>query len=250
MSTLLTATDLTKRFRSGAMENTVLQGVNLAVSEGEFVAVMGPSGSGKSTLLYCLSGMDSFDAGAVSFAGTDLGTLSEDERAALRGRSMGFVFQDPNLIQALTVLDNILLAASLQGLEPPGQLLARAHELLQVTGLEGLAERGVDQLSGGQRQRVSLCRALLHRPAVLFGDEPTGSLNARSSAEMVALLERMNAAGTTMLIVTHDPRVAAHASRVLFLADGSVASDMRFDRKLGPAERQRAVADSMLQLGI
>ena len=124
MSAILKATNVTKRFRQGGTETTVLNGVSVEVSESEFVAVMGPSGSGKSTLLYCLSGMDTFDAGEVNLAGHDLGVLTGDERATLRGRSMGFVFQDPNLIEALTVLDNVLLAASLQGESPPEQLLA------------------------------------------------------------------------------------------------------------------------------
>ena len=250
MSAILKATNVTKRFRQGGSETTVLNGVSVQVSEGEFVAVMGPSGSGKSTLLYCLSGMDTFDSGEVNLAGHDLGVLTGDERATLRGRTMGFVFQDPNLIEALTVLDNVLLAASLQGKAAPEQLLARAHTLLHLTGLEGLAQRSVHQISGGQRQRVSLCRALLHEPAILFGDEPTGALNARSSAEIVALLERINASGTTMLIVTHDPRVAARASRVLFLSDGQVVSDQRLGKELTPEQRERTVADAMIQLEI
>lgn len=250
MQPLLQATDIVKSFPSGAGKSTVLAGVSLAVEAGEFVAVMGPSGSGKSTLLYCLSGMDSFDEGAVSFAGASLGPLSEDDRSELRGRAMGFVFQDANLIGSLNVIDNIMLAAALQGAVAPEQLLARAHMLLQQTGLNGLEERAVDELSGGQRQRVSLCRALVNEPLMLFGDEPTGSLNARSSAEVVELLKRFNAAGTTMLIVTHDARVAAQATRVLFLADGRLLKELELEPELPADEREQTVMNAMALTGV
>lgn len=247
---LLTATHVTKSFQRGQTRTTVLNGVSLSIEPGEFVAVMGPSGSGKSTLLYCVSGMDPVDAGSVRLGDTEITGLTEDERTELRGRRLGFVFQDANLLDSLNVLDNIVLAASLRGQESSQELVARARTLMEVTGISELAERGVAEISGGQQQRVSLCRALLHRPDLLFGDEPTGALNSATSAEVIALLERFNADGMTMLIVTHDGRVAARASRVLFLSDGSVVDELRLAPELPPAEREQLVNTGMARLGI
>ena len=250
MPPLLTATAITKTFTQGDSANRVLNEVSLQVHAGEFVAVMGPSGSGKSTLLYCLSGMDTFDSGSVTIGGTDVGALSEDERARLRGERLGFVFQDANLIDALNVLDNILLVGSLAGDAPTEDLVARAHQLMRITGIAGLDDRGVNEISGGQRQRVSLCRALLHRPDILFGDEPTGALNASTSAEIVALLKTINQDGMTLLVVTHDAGVAAAASRVVFLADGAVMEQLDLDPNTTTSDRERAVITAMTRLEV
>jgi putative ABC transport system ATP-binding protein len=250
MNVLLSAVNVEKTFRQGDDENTVLRGVSMAVGKGEFVAIMGPSGSGKSTLLYCVSGMDTINAGEVRLGDTSVAELTEDERTVLRGERMGFVFQDPNLLEALNVLDNILLAASLKGTTAPDELARRAHELMQVTGISGLEERGVNEISGGQRQRVSLCRALLHTPDMLFGDEPTGSLNSKASAEIIGLLHTFNADGMTMLVVTHDARVAAQSSRVLFLSDGQIVDKLRLDAGGPLVQREQQVLDAMTTLGI
>ena len=250
MNTLLTATDIVKTFRQGRDINTVLHGVSMSVLEGEFVAIMGPSGSGKSTLLYCVSGMDTIDAGEVRLGETVVNGLSEDERTVLRGERMGFVFQDTNLLEALNVLDNILLAASLQGKVQSNELTRRAHELMRVTGIAGLEDRGINEISGGQRQRVSLCRALLHKPDMLFGDEPTGSLNSKASAEIIDLLHAFNSEGMTMLIVTHDARVAAHSSRVLFLSDGQIVHELRLDPDILLDQRQQMVMEAMAGVGV
>ena len=250
MDVLLSATEIVKTFRQGADENTVLHGVTMNIRRGEFVAIMGPSGSGKSTLLYCVSGMDTIDSGEVHLGRVSVAGLSEDERTVLRGERMGFVFQDTNLLEALNVLDNILLAASLEGKTASDELSRRALELMRVTGITGLEERGVNEISGGQRQRVSLCRALLHRPDLLFGDEPTGSLNSRASAEIIDLLHTFNAGGMTMLIVTHDMRVAAHSSRVLFLADGLIVRELRLHPDIALAQRELMVMDAMTGVGV
>lgn len=244
----LTAQNLTKRFRNGGAEVTVLDNVSLTVERGEFVAVMGPSGSGKSTLLYCLSGIDAFDEGRVLLEGQSIGELSEDDRATLRSQRLGFVFQEPNLLESLNVLDNVMLAAALEGATPASELEGRARELLRSTGLGGLEERAVHELSGGQRQRVSLCRALVNEPAMLFGDEPTGALNASASAEIVELLTRFNQSGTTIVVVTHDPRVAARAQRVVFLADGRVVNEVA--APAGEPLREELVLEAMGQLGV
>lgn len=250
MNVLLSATDVVKTFRQGAEENTVLHGVSVAIHKGEFVAIMGPSGSGKSTLLYCVSGMDTIDSGEVRLGEISVAGLTEDERTVLRGERMGFVFQDTNLLEALNVLDNILLAASLEGRATSDELSRRARELMRVTGIAGLENRGITEISGGQRQRVSLCRALLHKPDMLFGDEPTGSLNSKASAEIINLLHAFNADGMTMLIVTHDMRVAAHSSRVLFLADGQIVRELRLDPDVPLEQREQMVMDAMVSVGV
>ena len=250
MNVLLSATDVEKSFRHGGDVNTVLNGVSMAIHDGEFVAIMGPSGSGKSTLLYCVSGMDTIDSGEVKLGETNVSGLSEDERTELRGKRMGFVFQDPNLLEALNVLDNVLLAASLEGSTPSDELDRRARELMRVTGIAGLEDRGINEISGGQRQRVSLCRALLHTPDMLFGDEPTGSLNSKSSAEVIELLHAFNADGMAMLIVTHDARVAAHSTRVLFLSDGQIVHELRPDSEFPLEQREQQVMEAMAGLGV
>ena len=250
MTALLAATDIHKSFRQGSTETKVLHGVSMEIQPGEFVAIMGPSGSGKSTLLYCVSGMDAFDAGEVLLGDVRIGTLSEDDRSELRGERMGFVFQDPNLLEALNVLDNILLAASLRPHADAEALKRTALELMQVTGIGGLEERAITEISGGQRQRVSLCRALLNSPDLLFGDEPTGALNSKASAEIIDLLHTFNLQGMTMLIVTHEPRVAAHASRVLFISDGRIVDELLLDRSMPVDAREQIVMDDMARLGI
>lgn len=250
MNAILNATEIVKTFGQEGNTTVVLNSVSIKIRQGEFVAVMGPSGSGKSTLLYCVSGMDVFDQGSVQLGDTTIESLSEDERTVLRGERMGFVFQDPNLLESLNVLDNIMLAALLQDNAEPEQLQTRAMELMKATGIEGLEARGVSELSGGQRQRVSLCRALLHTPDMLFGDEPTGALNSRASAEIIDLLHTFNADGMTMLIVTHDARVAAHSTRVLFLADGMIRDELYLERSLPLETREQTVMETMAELGI
>ena len=250
MNVLLESTDLVKSFQVGPEVNVILNSVSLQIQQGDFVAIMGPSGSGKSTLLYCISGMDSINAGEVHLDGISIGSLSEDERTVLRGERMGFVFQDPNLLESLNILDNIMLAASLAEIAPPEELENRAREIMRQTGISGLEDRMITEISGGQQQRVSLCRALLHRPSVLFGDEPTGALNSKASAEIIDLLHRFNAEGMTMLIVTHDARVAAHANRVLFLSDGQIVEDLPLEPSLSSEFREQAVIEKMTSLGI
>lgn len=245
MTALLSAHGVNKSFAQGDARNQVLTDVSVTINSGDFVAIMGPSGSGKSTLLYCLSGMDPVDSGEIRLEDVDIATLSEDERTSLRGERMGFVFQDANLLESLNVLDNILFAAALRGHARMDELRARARELMELTGISELEDRGVTEVSGGQRQRVSLCRALLHQPAVLFGDEPTGALNSQASADVIALFRTLNAQGTTMLIVTHDARVAASASRVLFLSDGRTVDEVHLMRDLTPGEREERVGAAM-----
>ncbi|MBN1835991.1 MAG: ABC transporter ATP-binding protein [Spirochaetales bacterium] len=227
MKPLIASEEIVKSFGVGDEERNVLDGVSVDIQLGEFVAVMGPSGSGKSTLLYALSGMDRVDSGKVTFDGVDLSTLKDNELADLRRTKMGFVFQQPTLLRNLNILDNIILPSMRDGRKNGTRLTERARTLMERTGIAGLEIRDITQASGGQLQRVGICRALMSNPQIIFGDEPTGALNSTSSDEIMHLLAEIHRAGTTILLVTHDVRVAAKTERVLFLFDGQIAGEYR-----------------------
>ena len=210
---------LQRAYRSGARETNAVRGVDLDVGPGEWVAIMGPSGCGKSTLLHLLGGLDSPDAGTVSVDGEDVGGLSETARALLRRKRIGYVFQFFNLVQDFTVAENIELPMLLAG-ERRDVSRRRRRELLDAVGLSDVADASPSQLSGGQQQRVAIARALANRPGVLFADEPTGNLDTASARQVLALLRAQHAAGQTIVMVTHDVRVAAAADRLLVMEDG------------------------------
>lgn len=226
---LLTASGIYKSFPVDGGSIDVLHNVELTIGEGEFVAVMGPSGSGKSTLLYSVSGMDTVDAGTVKLAGVELSALSADELADSRRQKMGFVFQQPTLLRDLTLLENIVLTSALDKAGTVAERVARAEELMTRAGIWELRDRLPTQVSGGQLQRAGICRALMRRPHIVFGDEPTGSLNSSASAEIMELLSELNAEGMTLMIVTHDVTVAARADRVVFMSDGQVVDEVELD---------------------
>ncbi|WP_189331126.1 ABC transporter ATP-binding protein [Actinoplanes ianthinogenes] len=209
--------------RYGSMV-TALDGIDARFERATFTAVIGPSGSGKSTLLHCAAGLDRADEGEVIIDGTPLTGLSERALTRLRRRRVGFVFQAFNLVAALTAAQNVVLPMRLAGRKP------QAGEVAAMLAEVGLADRAghrPGQLSGGQQQRVAIARALVTRPAVLFADEPTGALDARSGAEVLRLLRSaVDRHGQTIVMVTHDPVAAAYADRVLFLADGRVVDDL------------------------
>ena len=225
-TTLLESTGLTKSF-SG---HPVLHGVDLQIREGEFLSVMGPSGSGKSTLLYTISGMDTMTSGSVSFAGQDLAGMRQKELARLRLTSMGFIFQHVHLLKNLSLLDNVVLPAYLAGLAPHVELNDRAMDLMERTGVAELAHRNISEASGGQLQRVGICRALINQPKVVFGDEPTGALDSAAASEIMDILGELNSEGMTIMLVSHDPRVAARTDRVLYMLDGRLVGDRRQGR--------------------
>ena len=192
---------------------------------GETVAIVGPSGSGKTTLLGLLAGLDRPSGGRVLLDGTDMGALSEDDRAKLRREKIGFVFQSFQLIPTLTARENVAVPLDLAG---TGGGAARADELLERVGLGGRGHHYPTQLSGGEQQRVAVARAFIHRPSILFADEPTGNLDAATGERVIELMMELNREiGTTLVLVTHDPDLARRARRVIRLADGAVVSDER-----------------------
>jgi len=245
---VLDARGLTKTFDG----HRVLQGLDLQVHDGEFISVMGPSGSGKSTLLYNISGLDTMTAGNVQFAGQDLGSLSQKQLARLRLTTMGFIFQHVYLLKNLCLLDNIVLPAYLAGLAPRDELNQRAMALMERTGVAELADRDVSEASGGQLQRIGICRALINQPRILLGDEPTGALDSTAAGEIMDILGELNTQGTTIMLVTHDAKIAARTSRVLYLVDGHIVGDRQQDRYTGTGLDQRhlELTDWLLQQGL
>jgi putative ABC transport system ATP-binding protein len=223
---------LTKTYVSGGREITVLRDITFELEPGGFLAVTGPSGSGKSTLLGLLAGLDRPARGRVVLDGHDLSTLSEDQRAEVRAEKVGFVFQSFHLIPTLTARENIQVPMELRGEDGK----ARAGELLERVGLGDRGHHYPAQLSGGEQQRVAVARAFVHGPRILFADEPTGNLDAANGANVVGLLGELNRElGTTLVLVTHDPELAALAHRVLRLRDGAVVSDSAPAPEAAPA---------------
>jgi putative ABC transport system ATP-binding protein len=227
---VLELSGLRRVYGSGATAVTALDGVDLSLREGEFVAVMGPSGCGKSTLLNLIGGLDAADAGTVRLAGTELGSLDDDRLTELRRREIGFVFQFFNLIPVLTALENAALPLRLDGRNDADEL---ARGWLEKVGLGGRANARPDQLSGGQQQRVAVARALATDPALLLADEPTGNLDSKSAAEIAGLLRQISLEwNRTVLMVTHDPVIASHATRLVLMRDGRILDDLPLDGSL------------------
>jgi putative ABC transport system ATP-binding protein len=221
---MLVARDLTKSYRSGEHELTVLRDVNFSIPQGAFVAIVGPSGSGKTTLLGLLAGLDTPTRGTVLLDGADLAGLDEDARARLRGAKVGFVFQSFQLIPTLTALENVQVPLELRGDSNAGD---RARELLRRVGLGDRLHHFPTQLSGGEQQRVAIARGFVNAPRILFADEPTGNLDSDTGARIVELLESINReSGATIVLVTHDLQLASRAQRVIRLSDGRVISDV------------------------
>lgn len=217
---MVRATRLRKLYRGGA-EVEALRGVDFEVGRGEMVAVVGPSGSGKTTLLNCLSGLDRFDTGQVWVDGRDLTAMSDRDRTAYRMRSMGFVFQAFNLLPVLTAAENAEIPLLLNGVRPK-EARRRAIDALETLGMADRAGHRPDQLSGGEQQRVAVARALVHNPAVVWADEPTGNLDTEVTNVIIELLVRTNRQGQTIVLVTHNPLVAERAARVVRMRDGRI----------------------------
>jgi len=223
-SNILETRQITKVYRNNGSEVHALRGVDLTIKKGELVAVMGPSGCGKSTLLHILGGLDSPSSGEVYLNEQRVDKMREAQRAILRRKQIGFVFQAFNLISNLSVSDNIELPA-LVAKSSASQARQRREELLERLGVTERGRNVPAQLSGGEKQRVALARALVNNPAILLADEPTGNLDSKSTLEVLRLLRQTHEQGQTILMVTHDPNVASIAQRVIFMRDGQITHE-------------------------
>ena len=236
---LIETRDLRKDYTLGDTVVHALAGVSLTIDAGEFVAVMGPSGSGKSTFMNLVGCLDRPSSGSYRLAGEDIATKSADELAAVRNRRIGFVFQQFNLLPRTSALENVELPLVYAGVRP-AERHERAARKLQQVGLGTRMDHYPSQLSGGQQQRVAIARALVNRPALILADEPTGALDSRTSLEIMALLQQLNRQKMTIVLVTHEPDVAAYAGRLILFRDGRVVSD----RRQSPHDAAAALADS------
>ncbi len=216
--------EISKSFK----DSKVLNKISFEINKGDFAAVMGPSGSGKSTLLYSISAMDRISEGSVIFEGVNLTLLEESELSKFRLNKMGFVFQNAQMLKNLSIYDNIILPGLIAKNEPAKKIRKRATELMERMGITGMEDRDIKEVSGGQLQRASICRAMINNPEILFLDEPTGALNSEATEQVLQILEELNKDGMTIMIVTHDQRVAARAKKVLYIRDGRVAACKNF----------------------
>ena len=224
---LIEIKDLTKVYGTGEIAVHALRSVSVAVEEGEFIAIMGPSGSGKSTLMNILGCLDRSTNGTYVLDGEDVSRLSKNKLAGVRNRKIGFVFQSYNLLPRLTAAKNVMLPLLYNGQEhlTDGECYERAVAALESVGLGDRVHHRPNELSGGQQQRVAIARALVNNPSIILADEPTGNLDTQSSEEILEVLHQLHAQGATIVMVTHEPGIADHAERTIYLRDGQVAYD-------------------------
>jgi putative ABC transport system ATP-binding protein len=241
VNTIVEVQNLSKSFENAE----VLKDINFQVEEGEYISIMGKSGSGKSTLLYTISGMDRPTSGHVRFCGKDISKLEDDDMSEVRLKQMGFIFQHSHLLKNLSIRDNIILPGYKAGKLTRDQVKQHANELMDKTGITEVAEQDIKKVSGGQLQRAAICRALINRPTILFGDEPTGALNSSATKDVMDILNAINKEGTTVIIVTHDAKVAARANRVIFLMDGNIHDELLLE-KYDEEEQQKVSREKRL----
>lgn len=253
MANILEVKDLCKTYVIDKRQNNVIRNVSFTVEEGDMVAIMGPSGSGKSTLLYSVSGMDVPTSGTILFDGKDITKLTPNELADVRLNKMGFIFQQMYMMKNLTILDNIVLPAmeSKKGLESKSDKIKRAEELMRKLSIIDIADNDINEVSGGQLQRACICRSMINNPKLLFADEPTGALNRTSSIEVMDELEKLNADGTTIMLVTHDPKVAAKCKRVLYIVDGNIKGEFEMPKGeiFTQSDKERRLNTWLMDLG-
>lgn len=251
---ILEVKDLSKSYIVNKRQNNVLKNVNFSVEEGEMIAVMGPSGSGKSTLLYTVSGMDKMTAGEVLFCGNELSKMSDKELSEIRLKEMGFVFQQMYMLKNLTVLDNIILPAmqAKKDGETRKDIVERGHDLMRRLDIIDIADNDINEVSGGQLQRACICRSLINNPKMIFADEPTGALNRQSADEVMDELVKLNNAGATIMLVSHDIKVASKCTRVMYIVDGNVKGEYNLGKCESNSqvrERERALNSWLLEMG-
>ena len=232
---VIQVTDMTKDYSRGSNVVHALRSVSLEVHQGEFVAVMGPSGSGKSTFMNVLGCLDRPTSGSYILDGEDVTKLKPTQLADLRNRKLGFIFQGFNLLPRMTALENVALPMVYAGI--PGAMRRRRAEVaMEAVGLAARMHHRPNEMSGGQQQRVAIARSLVNAPSLILADEPTGNLDSRTSVEIMAILQRLNQAGATIVLVTHEPDIADHCSRTVVFKDGVVVSDQRNRRIISAAE--------------
>lgn len=233
MSAIIQATNLSKIYKTDALETVALSNVSFEIKKGEFVAVMGPSGSGKSTLMHILGALDTPTSGEYVLDGENVSKLKDDELADIRNRKIGFIFQAFNLLPRTTALKNVMLPMIYAGI-PKEERLERAKKYLQMVGLGDRMEYFSNQLSGGQQQRVAIARGLAMNPAILLADEPTGNIASNQAQEIMEIFQKLNEEGHTIVMITHEADIAEHAKRIIHLKDGKIVKD-------GDGHKQRRV---------
>ena len=231
--------------------NNILSDVDLQINVGEFIAIMGQSGCGKSTFLYCASGMDKASSGQILFDGVDMADLSGRQMQELRLKRMGFVFQKPNFLKNLSIIDYIVYPAFQLGEADRAEIVKEALALMEEMGISSVAEHDIYKVSGGQLQRAAICRAMINHPDILFGDELTGALNSSTTKEVSGIIDNINRKGTTVLLVTHDANVAVHADKVIYLQDGRIMDTLtlgKYEEK-NAKERDARMKDWLKKMG-
>lgn len=247
MKKILEANNLIKKYK----DENILNGVMLDIYQGEFLVIMGSSGSGKTTLLNCLSGMDKITSGRVSIQGENFESLTDKQASNFRASKVGFVFQEMNLIDNLSVEENILLPSFLKKNRNEVETRNKLSNLLSIIDLKHRRNSTPNELSGGQKQRVAIARALINNPAIIFADEPTGALNSKNSENILDLLSDTNFNGQTIVMVTHDLKTSLRADRILYLKDGNIFGELQLEKfsKEKELERERVVSDWLQGMG-
>ncbi|PID82609.1 MAG: macrolide ABC transporter ATP-binding protein [Clostridiales bacterium] len=221
MSNVISLTDIWKTYRTGEVEFTALKGINLQIEKGSFSSIMGPSGSGKSTLMNIVGLLDSKDKGTYELNGIDIDTLNDEAMAILRNQEIGFIFQSFNLLPKLNIVENVELPL-IYGKVPFRKRRKMAVEALEKVGLQKWIKHKPTEISGGQKQRVAIARAIVTEPAILIADEPTGNLDSKSSNEIMSIIKTLNEAGTTILLITHEPEIAEMTKKIITIRDGKL----------------------------
>lgn len=246
--------NLCKTYIVDKRQNNVLRNVSFEIEQDEMVAVMGPSGSGKTTLLYTVSGMDKITAGKVDFFGKELNTLNDKSISSVRLNEMGFVFQQMYMLKNLSIYDNIILPAyqSEETTKSRKQINDYAVELMKKIGISDVAENDINEVSGGQLQRACICRSLINRPRIIFADEPTGALNKQTSEEVMNIFNKINSEGTSIMLVTHDMKVAARCERVMYIEDGNIRDEImlgKYNENEDRKDREKRLSGWLMELG-
>ena len=244
--------NLCKTYIVNKKQNNVLRNINFEIKQGEMVAIMGPSGSGKTTLLYTVSGMDNITAGNIDFFGKEFNSLSDNEMSDVRLNEMGFVFQQMYMMKNLSIYDNIILPAYQSKKENRKDINEYALKLMHKLGISKIADNDINEVSGGQLQRACICRSLINKPKIIFADEPTGALNRQSSSEVMEIFNKINEEGTSIMLVTHDLKVAAKCERILYIEDGSIKNEIqlgKFSQDINIRERERKLSNWLMELG-